>query len=117
MNINEYAEQYKYKTELHTHTFPVSACADIIAEDVVRIYAEAGADSLVITNHINGAMKSADYYLSDYYKAAEAGVKYGVNVILGVEICFVGSKNDYLVYGVEENEIEKMIKLVTKGIE
>jgi predicted metal-dependent phosphoesterase TrpH len=44
-------------------------------------------------------------------------VKYGVNVILAVEICFYENRNDYLVYGVEENEIDKMIKLVPHGIE
>ena len=117
MDVNEYIKQYKYKTELHTHTYPVSKCADICAADTVRIYAKKGADSVVITNHINLSVKSADYYLSDYYKAAEAGAKYGVNVILAVEICFSENRNDYLVYGVEENEIDKMIKLVPYGIE
>ena len=117
MNIKDFIADYRYKTEFHAHTYPVSKCADIIAADTVRIYAEKGVDSMVITNHINGAIKSADYYLSDYYKAAEAGAKYGVNVILGVEICFIGSRNDYLVYGVEESEIAKMISLVPKGIE
>ena len=117
MDIREFIGQYKYKNELHAHTYPASKCAEMSARDTVRVYAESGVDSLVITNHINLAMDSAERYLADYYEARDEGEKLGVNVILGVEIVFVGTRNDYLVYGVSEDEIGEMITYVQKDLE
>jgi predicted metal-dependent phosphoesterase TrpH len=119
MDIKNIVNEYKYKTELHVHTSPVSACAHVEVEDIMRAYASKGADSVVITNHINlrTTEKGSEFYLSDYYRACEVGETLGLNVILGVEIVFVENRNDYLVYGVEPHEIEKMIPYVKKGIE
>lgn len=32
-------EKYKYKTELHLHTFPASSCSEIPPEQAVELYA------------------------------------------------------------------------------
>ncbi len=119
MDIKNIVNEYKYKTELHVHTSPASSCAHAEPEEIMQRYAAKGADSVVITNHINlrTTEKGADFYLSDYYRAKKEGEKLGMKVILGVEIVFTENRNDYLVYGVEPEEIEKMISYVPKGIE
>ena len=107
-------DTYKYKIELHAHTSPVSLCADIEADEVVRRYAELGYDAIVITNHFSyqyrnrfekepTAEEFVDWYLSDYNKAVEAGKKYGIVVILGAEFCFNNGeiRNDYLAFGLD----------------
>ncbi len=111
MEIRDVANKYKYKTELHLHTFPVSACSEIRPDEAVEIYAEAGVDSIVVTNHLGSWVRtsySAEEYLSDYYEAREAGERYGVNVILGAELRFDGSNNDYLIYGIDENDVDTL---------
>ena len=122
MDISSVLKEYKYKTEFHAHTNPVSRCGKISPEEAVERYSEAGADCMVITNHINphwlerDPATRAEEYLSDYYRALEAGKKFGVHVILGVEICFTENSNDYLVYGVEPSDIERIITYADKGI-
>ena len=44
-------------------------------------------------------------YLEDYHLAKETAGK-DLNVILGIEIRFDGSWNDYLVFGIDEDELE-----------
>ena len=36
------SEEYRYKTELHAHTKPVSLCSEITPEEIVRAYYEYG---------------------------------------------------------------------------
>lgn len=118
MDFSQILKQYSYTTELHAHSFPVSACGDFPAEEVVKIYSEAGVHSLVLTNHLtpSNCGEGADYYLEDYRKAKEAaGDK--INVILGVELRFTENINDYLIYGVCEDDIAGFIELIPYGIE
>ena len=118
MNFSEILKDYPYTTELHAHSFPVSACGDFPAEEVVKKYIDAGVRSLVLTNHLtpNNCGEGAEYYLEDYRKAREAAGE-ALNVILGVEIRFEGNINDYLVYGVSEEDIPLFIELIPHGIE
>jgi len=121
MNFSNILSEYSYTTELHAHSFPVSACGDFSPEDVVSFYKEAGVSSLVLTNHLNphwiegNKKERAQEYLSDYKRAKEASNS-DINVILGVEIRFPENDNDYLVYGVEESDIELFISLIPYGI-
>lgn len=106
-------KKYKYKYDLHVHTSPVSTCADLSPEQTVKLYAEAGFSGFVLTNHFNlGVMGThtvkkdfAEYYLNDYYKAKEAGKKEGLDISLGMEIRFPENTNDYLVYGISEDDV------------
>ena len=118
MNFSEILKDYPYTTELHAHSFPVSGCGDFSAEEVVEIYKNAGASSLCLTNHLGpgNADLGAEYYLEDFYKAREAAGN-DINVILGVEMRFTENSNDYLVYGVSEDDIPRFIELVPFGIE
>ena len=122
MDFSKILSDYAFTTELHAHSYPVSACGDFSPAEVVDFYKSAKASSLVLTNHLNplwcegDPRERAKEYLSDYLAAKEyAGSN--LNVILGVEIRFTENCNDYLIYGVEEDEIEFFISLIPYGIE
>ena len=112
-----------YKTELHTHTKPVSGCSDILPADLAKIYKERGYDSVVIANHFTlqlpgeTAEDKIKYYLEDYLKCLEAGKKCGLNVILGAEIRFAENSNDYLVFGICPDDLINIYNLLPYGID
>lgn len=101
-----------YYYDLHVHTSNVSPCAHVKAEEVVRLYAQAGYKGIVITDHYSekyfrklGPLswkEKVAKYLEGYYRAKETGKELGVDVLLGVEIKLNNSPNDYLIYGVSE---------------
>lgn len=119
---------YRYRTELHAHTSHVSTCADFAPGDVVEKYAEIGYDAIAITNHFSYPYRTerfekeptADefvkWYMSDYYKAYEVGVKLGITVILGAEIRFAENENDYLIYGINEDILKEAYERLPYGI-
>ncbi len=123
MDIKNTLNDYKYKTELHAHTSPVSPCGDFEAEHVIKLYSEIGCDSVVITNHLCPWARETEideftkHYLSDYYRAVEAGQKLGVNVILGFELRFTENHNDYLIYGVCPEDVRMAYEYLDAGIE
>lgn len=100
-----------YKTELHAHTAEVSPCGRATASQVVDQYVEAGFSTLVISDHFRyyvldnaGATwkQKVDHYLAGYRKARKHA-NGRINVLLGIELQFVGEHNDYLVYGINED--------------
>ncbi len=114
MNITD----YKYKIETHAHTSPMSPCADFTPQEVVKLYTEIGFSAIAITNHFcpysfgnDPKEKVVSRFLSDYYDAKNSGEKYGVQVILGMEIRFPENSNDYLIYGFEETDIGRLFDL------
>lgn len=118
MNFSDILTSYQYTTELHAHSYPVSACGECSPAEVVGFYKDAGVRSLVITNHLNPLWidGSADEYLADYRAAKEVAGD-DINVILGVEIRFPENNNDYLVYGVCEDDVKHFIDLLPYDIE
>ena len=116
MNIKD----YKYRIELHCHTYPVSKCSQASPEKLVDLYKAAGYDAVVITDHINYTYRlreryatdydAAEYFLSGYRQAKEYGDKVGMNVILGMEYCADG--HDILVYGIDEEFVHKTVPYV-----
>lgn len=101
------------KVEMHTHTSETSPCAHICAQDVIKMYKEAGYDTVVITDHYskwvfekNGA-KTPDevtsHFLKGYKTALGCAETYDINVLLGCEVTLTESPNDYLLYGVNED--------------
>lgn len=100
-----------FLTELHAHTSEVSRCAHLDAAGVVARYLEAGYTTLVISNHFNNDtldtagsdwQSRAAFYLDGWRKAVRAA-EGRMHVLLGMEIRFPGSMNDYLVYGLDES--------------
>lgn len=124
--MNHYSEiekAYPYKTELHAHTKPCSPCSEIPAAQVIRNYADLGCHSVVITNHLTphlclgeNAPLTSEQYLADYYEALAEGQRLGVSVILGAELRFLENDNDYLIFGIDPQEIEALISLIPVGI-
>lgn len=104
------------KFELHTHTRENDICVNMDAADIVKAYKGAGYDGIVITNHffdlslewykedLAGCGHSGiiDYYLKGYKNAKAAGDIFGMTVLMGIELRFDGTINDYLVYGIDE---------------
>ena len=104
-------EKYHYKFELHAHSSPASGCSDLPPAELVERCKNAGADGLVLTNHAVWWMKETtkeewcSRYLSDYRATKQAGDAMGIQVLLGFEIHFMDSENDYLVFGFDEDFI------------
>ena len=100
----------QFKTELHAHTSEVSPCGHVTAPEVAERFIAEGYSSLVITNHycdyvidtLKGSwQEKMDYYVYPYHLMKEyAGDR--LNVILGCELRFEESINDYLIYGITE---------------
>lgn len=115
--------EYKFKTELHAHTSPVSKCSQIPAEDMAKIYADLGYSSIAITNHMCPGLyptltrdKFIEYYINDYNIVRHEGERFGLNVILGVELRFTENINDYLIYGIDESDLYTMYDMMDVGI-
>jgi len=112
-----------YKTELHTHTAPVSSCSEITAKHLVEIYKANGYDSIVLTNHFITEFKGGTVqekikcYLEDYYKCCEEGKLVGLHVILGAELRFTENSNDYLIFGICPDELIDIYTLLPYGID
>ncbi len=124
MNIENILKEYKFKSELHAHSNPVSGCGRFPADEVVNIYRGVGCNTLTLTNHLTenqlvGRTEAelAEFYLSDYYKACEQANAVGMNLAFGVEIRFTGTNNDFLVYGICPNDMEKLIHYVMTDIQ
>ncbi len=118
MDIENIISEYKYKIETHAHTSPMSPCADFIPEEVIKRYAAIGFDAVTITNHFceysflgDSKEKVINRFLDDYYNAKNAAEKYGIKAILGMEIRFPENSNDYLIYGISEDEISELYEL------
>lgn len=110
--------EYPYKFELHAHSNPASGCSDIPPAELVERCKNAGADGMVLTNHIIWWMREqpkAEWcaqYLKDFHEAKEAGEKLGIKVLLGFEMHFPENNNDYLVFGPDESFIPQAYEYV-----
>jgi len=112
---------------MHVHTAEVSPCGKVSAQELVRLYKEAGYDGIVITDHyFDGYFDSLghldweekiDMFLSGYNKALAEGQRIGLEVVLGIEIRFTENVNDYLVYGIDADFLKKYKELYKLGIE
>lgn len=122
MNFKDILKDYPYTAELHAHTNPASFCGDFPANEVVDFYRAAGINTLAITNHFNSDLtignlkENIKKYLDDYHLARQTA-KNDINIILGIEIRFDGSNNDYLVFGIEEEELPFYAELTHYDIE
>lgn len=107
----------KYKYELHSHTAETSQCAKITAEELVKKYKELGYSGIVITNHYSDFTFSlkdmfnkklrTGHYLAGYREAKKYETE-DFSVLLGIELRFFLNGNDYLIFGVTEELVEKM---------
>ena len=121
---SEILNNYKYKTELHAHTLPVSRCSEFYADELVERYAKLGVDTIVVANHLTpyhfeqyGKEALIKEYLKAYDDLKRAAEPFGISAIMGVELRFSENINDYLVFGVKEDELSVLCDSLYNGIE
>lgn len=102
---------YPYKTELHCHTLPVSGCSHIYPKEMVQLYKNLGVDTIVLTNHYHPEIatrftkeEAAERYLKAFHDLKEYADAEGITAIFGMEVRFAANFNDYLVYGLSEED-------------
>lgn len=101
-----------YKYELHCHTKEVSRCGAVPAAEIVKMYKKNGYDGIVITDHyspmtfdLNTVCRpqaAIEFYTSGYREALRAADE-DFTVLLGMELRYYATANDFLVYGVTED--------------
>jgi PHP domain. len=114
-----------YKTETHAHSKVISKCSHASEDDIIRRYTQAGYQTLVLTNHLCTDTFSerkdapweekAEYFLSGYTSLKEKAKGY-LHILLGMELRFSGTANDYLVYGFDESFLRKNGDITTLGL-
>jgi len=117
--------KYGYKYDLHIHTSPVSPCGDFSPGEVVDKYIALGYNGIVITNHFQPRLVDkfenptgfVEYFLNDYREAKAYAHAKDFDVILGIEMRFPENENDYLVYGVSEEDAYRMLDFVYTSYE
>lgn len=98
-----------YKTEAHLHTYPVSSCAQLTPVEQVRLFKEAGYDTVIVSDHFSPHhfkklgehltfAEKVDKLCDAYLEAKAEGDRIGLTVLFSVELSF--HKNHYLLYGV-----------------
>ena len=113
----------KYKYELHCHTKETSLCASSSAKEAVEFYKSRGYDGIVITDHYSPQtflfhkclcpQKYIDHYLKGYRAAKEAAGD-DFTVLFAVEVRFLFTIDDFLIYGADEDFLRNSGNLMVK---
>ena len=111
-----------YRYELHCHTKEVSRCGKIPAAQIVELYRQKGYHGIVITDHFSPMTFSPisvfqpqnfiDFYVSGW-RAAKLAAPEDFSVLLGMELRYYATANDYLVYGADEHFLRSHGNLMT----
>ena len=102
-------------TELHFHTAESSRCGKVPVKQGLTMYKEAGYDAVVVTDHFsrnvcgkageNHWEQVVERFLAGYRAAVAEGEKLGLSIFLGMELRFPFDDNDFLVYGLDEEDL------------
>ena len=106
-----------WKVEAHAHTAQVSLCAKMPAEQMVHQVKDAGCDAVIVTDHYtpeffpdnqrNYAQRLHDYF--EGYRCAKAeGDRIGLHVFPALEVLTAAGMEEYLIYGVTPEELERI---------
>jgi len=115
---------FKYRIEMHAHTWTVSQCSTISPAELINLYHQAGYDGVAITNHLYGdtpekAKEILKTYNSGYYEALNEGEKLGIKVYFAAEIFIKGTEleSDHLFYGITPKDLEDIFPMINNGLE
>lgn len=111
-----------FKTELHCHTSEVSRCGRVTAAETVETYIQHGYNAVTITNHLSASTfsdKNKNFvYTDDWQKRidffmhavdlARTAARGRIEVLWGIELCGGHDNNDYLIYGMTEEQLRAM---------
>lgn len=129
LNPKKIAEElkdiYPCRIELHAHSSPASGCSEVPADELVRVFHEAGYDGIAITNHLISDEEHSvskehaiEKFKKDLYLAYETGDKLGIKVYTGAELRFYKhSDNDYLFYGFSFDELPDIYDYLNTNLE
>ena len=116
-----------YKPEPHCHVAEVSPCARLGAEEMIRLYAEAGYHTVFVSDHMHGNCfkrfcdaswkEQITRFFSGYEIAHAAGEKYGVVVLPSAELTLTCTPGDYLLYGFDRSFFEEKEELFDLSID
>ena len=116
-------DHYRYRIELHAHSYPGSKCSEISPKEIVKQYTQHGYDAVVLTNHFlyeyfEGLTKeeAITQYYQDYNEMCELGESSGLKILLGAEIRFTENMNDYLIYGVDREVLGRVYDYFAQGV-
>lgn len=112
-------EERLLRYETHAHTAEISRCAKMPAAQMVRQVKEAGYDALVVTDHFDpeffdGCQRGPAYrsrledFFAGYRAAAEEGERLGLLVLPALELRNVFGMEDFLIYGLTQEELGEM---------
>lgn len=115
---------YPYKIELHAHSLPISRCSEFDAEGLVCAYEKAGVSAIALTNHFTPASfqertkkEFVDAYIAAYRDFQGRAAQRGITAIFGIELRFAENFNDYLVFGIDEDDAYRIADYVELGLE
>jgi hypothetical protein len=95
--------------EMHAHTKESSCCGWLAGDELIEALASKKYGAVVITDHfIPGKRENEDArraFLAGYHRAKEVGDARSIAVLPGMEIRFKDKREDFLVYGMEEEDI------------
>lgn len=109
--------------ETHFHTDEISPCGKVSVARGLELYAQAGFDAVIMTDHLREDVRRnlgenwRTRYFDQYRQGAEVGKRLGLRVFPGMELCFPGTQEDYLLYGIDEHFIERHPDLMELGLE
>lgn len=117
-------KEYPYKTELHAHTHPISPCSEFSPDALIETYLKTGVDAIALTNHFTPAQMAereprefAKAYIRAFYDFRDAAEARGIKAIFGAEIRFAENSNDYLLYGIDEDDVLPICAYLPFGLE
>ena len=115
-----------YKTETHVHVSESSKCGRVCADEMIKLYRDAGYKTVIISDHLQANFyagfseaswaESMDRFIQGYEASLKAGKKYGVNIIFSAEVRFNESKNHYLLLGIDKEFLLEREDLLDMGI-
>lgn len=113
-----------YRYETHCHTEYASACSQLDARTLVRLYKENGYDGIVVTDHFLNGNTAVDLtapwssqiggFCAGFEKAAAEGERQGLKVFFGFEYSYLGT--DFLIYGMGKEFLEGHPGLLDLGV-
>lgn len=114
-NISGDLMEYKYET--HCHTKNVSRCGKLDVKELIEKYKEAGYSGIVLTDHYSpmtfdlpdffSKKRAIDHYLRAYREAKQYSDE-NFTVLLGMELRFYATVNDYVIYGITEDMLYEL---------
>ncbi len=119
----------RFLIDIHCHTSEVSNCGQTPAAETVQLYYSMGYKGIMISDHFKSDYlltdkpdatwkEKVEYFLSGYKNACAEAEKLGnFKVYLGAELRFDEADNDYLIFGLSRDKLQKMEKLPEMTIE